>query len=151
MNSIGTSLIHEALITLLEARCTLSASDKWTKSSYARDKDGKEVSPIDPKAVKYCFEGAMWHSVYSRSKINPQTLCPTFIGSHNTSNVLSAVVSYCVKHLPKEEKVMYGESSRIIHFNDKVATHEQVLEVLDQGIAEAKAAFDAEITKKEKE
>jgi hypothetical protein len=146
--AMNTTLNHEALITLIEARCTLSSPDKWTKGSYARRKDEKEVSPIDPEAVKYCLEGAMWHSVYSRSKINPQTYCPTSLGSHNASDVLAAAVSFCASYLPKEEQMMYGDGCRIIHFNDKVATHEQILQVIDRGIIEATKAFEAEIKNK---
>lgn len=136
------SIIHEALISLIEARCILDRPDKWTKGEYARDVEERSVNTNNPLACKYCLHGAIIHSAHSRASNNKRTLCPSFIGEFAASDVVAKAISFCVPHLPPTTGTFFGDGARIINFNDRVASHKDMLLVLDQAIIDAKVAFE---------
>lgn len=43
----------------MKAQELLSGPDKWTKCLNARSRDGNQVDPSDPEAVKWCLQGAL--------------------------------------------------------------------------------------------
>lgn len=77
---------------LSEVRELLSDKSRWTKGSYARDKDGQPVGVRSRKAVCWCLEGAI-RKVLERYKNNDHyaayfTLtCKAFMDATGTPDV----------------------------------------------------------------
>lgn len=138
------SLIHEALISLIEARCTLDSPTKWTRGDYAQSAEGKSVFTNGPAAVKYDIQGAMWRSVISRSTTNKNMLTPSMIGAMPVSEVVQKATLFCTPHLPPVTGMFYSEGSKLINFNDRIAAHKDILVILDKAIVDAKEAFEKE-------
>lgn len=139
------SLIHEALVSLIEARCTLDSPTKWTRGDYAQNVDGKGVFTNGPEAVKYDIQGAMWRSVISRSTANKSKLTPAMIGGIFASDVVQKATLFCIPYLPPVSGTFYSEGSKLINFNDRVASHKDILLVLEKAIVDAKEAFEQEL------
>lgn len=144
-NGAHRSLIHEALISLIEAKCTLTKPDRWTQKNYAIDKDGNAVCAIHTNACKYCVQGAIWHSALSRSRGADRALCPATIGDFAVSTIVEQATLFLIPHLPSVQGVFNGPGSRLIQYNDFVASHADVLYLLDKGIIDAKVAFEKEL------
>jgi hypothetical protein len=148
-----TTIIHEALITLLEAKCTISKEKNWTKKAYARYEDGNAASPYIAKAdidpFSYSLEGAMIRSVYSRStaKSFNDNDKPT-INGHELSIILDMAIYYCIKHIPFQSGIFVTKQSQIITFNDNSLTsHLEVIHIIDAAIIDALKDFDEELEK----
>ena len=67
---------------LRRAIARIEDPDKWTKCAFARDVDGNNVTPRNPKAVCWCAEGAI-ETESIPSMPSWQVLCwmDTYIGS----------------------------------------------------------------------
>ena len=57
----------ETLTDLAALKELLSDPDRWTQGAMARDIDGYEVRPSNPRACRFCLVGAMWRIVGSES------------------------------------------------------------------------------------
>ena len=53
----------------MKIRELLSDESKWIKWHEAQDKGGKVVDPLNPKAAKWCLQGAMAKCYFKKSHI----------------------------------------------------------------------------------
>ena len=141
-----STIIHEALISLIDARCTLASPTNWTQGQYAKDITGKDAYPNSSDACTYCLQGAIWRSVLSRAT-NKQFSSLSRIGEHSVSDVVIQAAKFCIVHLPPGQGIFYSDSIRLIAFNDREATHADIIRILDATIKDAKFAFEAELAK----
>lgn len=139
------SLIHEALISLIEARCILDSPTKWARGDYAQSAEGKGVFTNGPEAIKYDVQGAMWRSAISRSTSNKHMLTPAMIGDIYVSEIVNKATLFCVPYLPTVSGTFYSEGSKLVNFNDRIASHKDILLVLEKAIVDAKEAFEQEL------
>jgi hypothetical protein len=90
----------------------LESPERWTQKKFAADKDGKKVSELDSRAVKFCLTGAIVHVYFPKG------------------GVISAINS---KYYQKVLKIICGARSPFSHsvceFNDS-HTHAEILELV---------------------
>jgi hypothetical protein len=98
---------------LVDARNLIAVRDRWTQEAHARDSEGHNVRPRDPRARCWCLLGAVAWSSNELGIIPPPLL--TFIES---------MVPY---HCGKDR--FMGPGSMNDYFN-----HESVLSFLDHAI-----------------
>jgi hypothetical protein len=139
------TITHEALITLIEAREILDKSETWTRGENARTSSDRSCSTDNPDACKFCFIGAMSRSVFFRSTVINQRLCPPFLGPYTSSEVMIRAAAFCTPYLPQMQGVFGGELCRLINFNDREASYKDVISVLDKSIVDAKKAVADEM------
>lgn len=138
----------ELAITILEkAADMLSKEGVWTKGVYARNTIGSEVSQLSKDAVCFCAVGAL-HKATEELKAERMILKSSaylqLIGAVGRAAMLKAEEEPS-KYENGFSVFPYSYEAALVSFNDKQASVEPVLDVLQMAIKELKdfEALDA--------
>jgi len=101
---------------LKKARAVIEKPENWTKGHYARDADGRPVSPLHSSAICFCALGAI-----RRAALLSGDGSGYAAALHNAS---------CIKH---------GADVHMVNDDDNT-THADVLAIFDEAISNAETS-----------